>query len=240
MVSLTVEMGTLDLRKADQVPATGRHVDNLQGLLKGTRTPAWDPGPIDGSAGPRTKAAVELFQAGNGLVQDAIVGPRTWAKLIPFPQSSCIPPASPAPGPGEMAIKVFFTCAPDGDQSPPVGLTRVVPHAVTVLRTALEQLLMGPNAAEQAAGYVSLFSPATAAMLNTVELEAGGRAVVDFADLRAVIPNASASAAAHALLAQLDATVFQFPTVLSVQYRIDGSCDDFFNWLQFSCHDRTR
>ena len=139
-MSLTVEMDTIDLRNAGEVAATGRHVDNLQGLLKGTRTPAWDPGPIDGSAGPRTKAAVELFQAGNGLVQDAIVGPRTWAKLIPYPQSSCVPPASSAPGPGEMAVKVFFTCGQDGDQSAPVGLTRIVPHAATVLRAALEEL----------------------------------------------------------------------------------------------------
>jgi len=240
MVLLTVEMDTLDLRNAGQVPATGRHVDNLQGLLKGTRNAAWDPGPIDGSAGPRTKAAVEGFQAGNALVQDAIVGPRTWGKLIPFPESSCIPPASRAPGSGEMAVRVFFTCGQDGDQSLPVGLTRVVPHAVQVLRTALGQLIMGPSAPERAAGFVSIFSSATEGMLNVVELEPGGRAIVDFADLRPVIPNASASAAALALLAQLDATVFQFPTVLSVQYRINGSCDDFFNWLQLSCHDRTR
>ena len=47
-------------------------------------------------------------------------------------------------------------------------------------------------------------------------------------------------ARAPALLAQLDATVFQFPTVPPVQYRINGSCDDFFNCVQFSCHDRTR
>lgn len=139
-----------------------------------------------------------------------------------------------------MAAKVFFTCTQDGDQQPPVALTRIAPHSVTVVRTDFEQLLMGPNAAEQAAGFSSIFSSATAGMLDSVDLEASGRAIVDFADLRPVIPNASASAAALALLAQLDATVFQFPTVLSVQYRLNGSCDDFFNWLQFSCHDRTR
>jgi len=240
MVTLTVDMDTLDLGNADHGPTTGSHVDNLQGLLKATRVPVWDPGPIDGSAGPRTKAALVAFQAGNGLVQDAIVGPMTWGKLIPFPQSSCVPPALPGPSPGEMAVKVFFTCTQDGDQQPPVALTRIVPHSVAVVRTALEQLLMGPNAAEQAAGFSSILSSATAGMLDSVDLEASGRAIVDFADLRPVIPNASASAAAHALLAQLDATVFQFPTVLSVQYRLKGSCDDFFNWLQFSCHDRTR
>ncbi|MGI9023750.1 MAG: peptidoglycan-binding domain-containing protein [Acidimicrobiales bacterium] len=53
-------------------------------LLKGTRNSAWDPGPIDGLGGPRTKAAAVAFQGANSLTQDAIVGPLTWGKLIPF------------------------------------------------------------------------------------------------------------------------------------------------------------
>lgn len=36
-------------------------------------------------------------------------------------------------------------------------------------------------------------------------------------------------------MSQFNATVFQFPTVTSVEYRINGSCDDFFEWLQRVC-----
>lgn len=86
VVSLTVRMDTVDLRNAADEFVTGRHVDNLQGLLKGTRTPAWDPGPIDGLGGPMTRQAVVAFQADTGLEADAIVGPLTWGELVPFPR----------------------------------------------------------------------------------------------------------------------------------------------------------
>jgi hypothetical protein len=64
--------------------------------------------------------------------------------------------------------------------------------------------------------------------------------VVSFGDLRPIIPNASTSAGSQLLLAQLDATVFQFSTVRSVEYRIDGSCARFFEWLQLACAVRSR
>jgi len=84
MSSVTVNMDFIDLRSAESSQVLGRHVDNLQGLLKGTRNGAWDPGPIDGLGGPLTKAAVIAFQGANSLAQDAIVGPLTWGQLIPF------------------------------------------------------------------------------------------------------------------------------------------------------------
>ena len=84
MPSVTVDMDVIDLTNAASVPVTGRHVDNLQGLLKGTRNGAWDPGPVDGLAGSRTRAAVLAFQGASSLVQDAVVGALTWSRLIPF------------------------------------------------------------------------------------------------------------------------------------------------------------
>jgi len=84
MSSVTVNMDFIDLRNPDRTLVLGRHVDNLQGLLKAGRNPAWDPGPIDGRGGARTKAAVLAFQGANSLDQDAIVGPLTWGTLIPF------------------------------------------------------------------------------------------------------------------------------------------------------------
>ena len=240
MARLTVNMDTIDLRNADEVVVKGRHVDNLQGLLKATRVPHWDPGPVDGLGGPRTRESVRMFQVSNQLAPDVIVGPLTWGRLIPYYEPTCARPGVSPPGPGQMAVLVFFTCAQDGDESPPVALSRVVPQSPAVLRAALDQLLPGPDQAERTAGFTSWFSSATAGMVNAVALEPSGRAIVDFGDLRAVIPGASSSAGSRLLLAQLDATVFQFPSVRSVQYRLNGSCDEFFAWLQAECHDRAR
>ncbi|MDP1806912.1 MAG: GerMN domain-containing protein, partial [Acidimicrobiales bacterium] len=184
--------------------------------------------------------SVRVFQVSNQLAPDMIVGPLTWGRLIPYYEPTCVRPGVAAPGPGQMAVLVFFTCARDGDESPPVALSRAVPQSPAVLRTALDQLLAGPDQAERAAGFSSWFSDATAGMVNSVALEPSGRAIVDLGDLRPIIPGASSSAGSRLLLSQLDATVFQFPSVRSVRYQLNGSCDAFFEWLQAQCHDRPR
>lgn len=147
-------------------------------------------------------------------------------------------PAPPMPSVDEIAVHVFYTCA-DDDDGRPIALVRVVPETSGVLRAALDQLLAGPTAAERDAGFTSWFSEETRGMVASVNLSSAGHAVVDFDDLRPVIPNASASAGSQLLLDQLDATVLQFPTVRTVEYRIDGDCDAFFEWLQLAgCEPR--
>ncbi len=44
----------------------------------------YDPGPIDGIFGGMTEAAARAFQKSAGLMADAIIGPKTWAALIPM------------------------------------------------------------------------------------------------------------------------------------------------------------
>jgi hypothetical protein len=102
------------------------------------------------------------------------------------------------------------------------------------VQATLERLLAGPTEAERDLGYHSFFSRETAGMLRGVALD-GDRLTVDFADLRTVIPNASTSAGSELLLGELNATVFQFIEVRYVEYRIAGSCDAFWEWLQRAC-----
>ncbi len=45
-------------------------------------------GEVDGSSGPKTKAAIKNFQTQNGLNADGKVGPKTWRKLEAFLNSS--------------------------------------------------------------------------------------------------------------------------------------------------------
>jgi hypothetical protein len=108
-----------------------------------------------------------------------------------------------------------------------------------VLRAALDALVAGPTAAERNAGFTSWFSDTTTHVVRSVNLR-DAAAVVDFVDLRPLIPNASASAGSQMLLGELDATVFAIPGVESVEYRMSGSCDEFATWLQLECGARHR
>jgi hypothetical protein len=134
------------------------------------------------------------------------------------------------PAPGTTEVTVFFHRTEEL-----VPVTRTVPATTGVLRASLEQLLAGPTEVERTSGVSSWFSEATTGMLNDVTLDADGTAVVDLGDLRSVIPNASTSTGSTLLLEQLNATVFQFSTVERVDYRLEGSCDAFFEWLQRGC-----
>jgi hypothetical protein len=149
-------------------------------------------------------------------------------------------PPRPAPPPGQMEVAVFFTCTRPGAAAP-VPVFRLVPASQAVIRSSLEQLLAGPTGAELDAGLASWFSPATAGMLDSINLEPDGDLIVDFHDLRTVIPNASSSAGSEMLLGELDATVFQFTSVWTVVYRIEGDCEAFNEWLQLGgCEPRVR
>jgi len=145
----------------------------------------------------------------------------------------CESPPEPAVRADEMAVTVFFTCA-DGTLENLVSVGRAVSSSPRVLHASLDALVAGPGET----GLVSWFSKETASVVRSVDID-GDHAVVDFYDLRTLIPNASTSAGSKLLLDQLDATVFQFPSVASAEYRIDGSCDAFSEWLQLECTPRT-
>lgn len=110
----------------------------------------------------------------------------------------------------------------------------------TPIESALDALFAGPTDAERAAGIRSWFSDATAGMLRSVIVDSSGHVIVDLRDLSAVIPNAGSSTGSTLLLTELNGTVFGFDEVRSVEYRIDGSCDAFWDWLQYGCHTVSR
>lgn len=147
------------------------------------------------------------------------------------------------PGASEMEITVYFNCDERGGTGvAPFPVHRVVERSRAVLRASLTALLAGPTREERDASISSWFSAATAGLLRSVTVGAGGHAIVDFdARLSSVIPGASTSFGSAVLLSQLDATVLRFRTVESVEYRLDGDCAAFNEWLQGGgCEPRTR
>jgi hypothetical protein len=135
---------------------------------------------------------------------------------------------TPAPA-GVLTVDVHFT-----SDEQPVAVPRDVPRDAP-LHGALRAQLAGPTPAERAEGLASWFADSTASMLRGVELDEAGRAVVDFDDFSRIIPGASSSAGSALLLNELNATVFQFAEVREVEYRFEGDCDAFWNWLQRAC-----
>lgn len=133
--------------------------------------------------------------------------------------------------PAQDSVAVVFT---RGEEPAPVW--RPVRASADRLTAALTWLLQGPTPEERAAGVRSWFSATTAGALRAATVDAGGHAVVDFRDLPALIPSASSSTGSTMLLQELDGTVFGVPEVRSVEYRVDGSCERFWNWLQYDCH----
>ena len=152
------------------------------------------------------------------------------------PEAPADPDATPeAPAdPGTVEVAVYLTNDLRGDPC-----TEVFPRPRTVdaddpLTGALTALLEGPTPEEQDEGYGGWFSADTAGMLHSAEV-VSGTVMVDLADLRPVVPNASTSCGSSALLAQLDSTALDAADGASgVLYMIDGDQDVFYAWLQLA------
>lgn len=67
----------------------------------------FDPGPIDGIMGPRTRTAIRAFQTSRGLLVDGIVGPQTRAAFTaarPSPTPPASSPVAPSSSPAASIV----------------------------------------------------------------------------------------------------------------------------------------
>ena len=135
-------------------------------------------------------------------------------------------------------VEVAFTVN-GGECDDVVAYERQIDASADPIVAAFESLVAGPTIDEEASGAGSFFSAKTTGMVASAIVN-DGVLVVDFDDLRSVIPNASTSCGSMALLAQLSTTAFQFDDVERIRYEIDGSCDTFAEWLQRECMEYTR
>jgi len=84
----------LNLSGTSLAARTAKHKGKLSSsaqvmkIQRDLKNAGYDPGPIDGKMGPKTKAAVEAFQKDNSLKVDGVVGPQTWAKLSTYSKSN--------------------------------------------------------------------------------------------------------------------------------------------------------
>lgn len=168
----------------------------------------------------------------------------TWPRVLSRPEpvtGDCRAPTV-EPGPGETTVTVLFECttgAGEGFGLAPVY--RVVPVGLDPLTATLRELVKGPSGSELAAGFRSAFSEQTARALIGVEA-AGGRVVVDFQRFvrSPAISNITTSYGGLAFNTVLNANLFQYPQVEEVEYRVDGSCDAYWNAFEATCSIQTR
>lgn len=83
------EIAQVTSRPTLRLSSSGSFVLELQALLT---LLGYYNSPIDGNYQTGTEAAVRTFQQDAGLNSDGVVGPETWAKLLPAPSTEFTPP----------------------------------------------------------------------------------------------------------------------------------------------------
>jgi hypothetical protein len=131
---------------------------------------------------------------------------------------------------------VWFTCGQSAETyRMPTGRALVIDQDLplpSVVAEVIRQTLEGPTAGELSNGFTSFFSDESADALESVTFsESSGLTVIDFNE-GVTVNNASTSTGSEIFLGELLANVFQFDEVRSVEFRINGSCEAFWAFLQ--------
>ncbi len=147
---------------------------------------------------------------------------------ITFPEGPCAEEAPDADA-GLDVLTVYYTCGNGVLATADAFVYRRVPSTDRPLQATFRELLQGPSTRESDLGFRSVFSVASAATLESTALTAG-EAVIDFSELPTVI-GLSATDDVAFFVANLNANVFQFEGISSVEYRLGGSCAAFWEHL---------
>lgn len=164
----------------------------------------------------------------------------TPSKGEPEAARSCEPPILDAGGPSVTVFLADKNLTMPGDPEHYSPATRPISRqrARTPIRAALTELFSGVTPPERRGHCSSTFERGHPELLLGLNLE-GGRLVVDLRDLnREGLGHVSASHAGSVFLTQILLTLGQFPEVESVMFRMEGSCEDFYEKMQIGvCMD---
>lgn len=88
---------------------------NSVAVQKALKECGYDPGPIDGDLGPKTRAAIKVFQRAHGLKADGIVGPVTLGALAAVTPGLVVKSPTP-PKKGRIIHTLVWHCTatPEG------------------------------------------------------------------------------------------------------------------------------
>jgi len=94
----TKEMGHKAKEAVTPDKTKGEAAVDVRGAQQALRDKGFDPGPVDGTMGPRTTAAVRDFQSKEGLTATGQLDADTRARLMAGAHESSAPAASPSTG----------------------------------------------------------------------------------------------------------------------------------------------
>ena len=148
-------------------------------------------------------------------------------------QTGCSAPAESTPVREglDVTVTVYVFCGTGVGESGLIPVERVVPDDGAPLRASIIQLLIGVTPDEARAGLNSAFSPYTAGMLLSVDVD-GSTATIDLTAEFAQTNNFSTSNLSAVVLSQIEATVFQFPEIDGIELQVGG--ERFCGW-ETSC-----
>jgi hypothetical protein len=136
-------------------------------------------------------------------------------------------------------LQVYFPC---GSNDLAIGGTyvyRAVAPTDLVLTTTLREMTKGPDTDELALGFKSpLPDSADGSFLGLSIVD--GTAYIEFNGTDIFPDGVDTAEGAQIFLSTLNANVFQFTSIREVEYRLNGSCDAFWQQLGSGCESITR
>lgn len=135
----------------------------------------------------------------------------------------------PASNDGVMVLQIYFTCGNGEVPTADMFVYRTLPRSQQVLTATLNELVKGPSSSDRSLGFRSIFTKEDADIVDSLTVRSG-EALIDFSSLPPVT-GLGAADDADFFVANLNANVFQFTNVKSVEYRLGGSCAAFWEHL---------
>lgn len=167
-----------------------------------------------------------------------------WAARLLLACAAALAPTLPAnaaddrPAADTLRLTLWFSndrLNPDATDCRAVfPVVRQVPMTKGVAAATLRALFAGPTPQEAAAGYRSVFSPASSGLLKQVHIR-NRTAYVDMHDLGQVLSNATSSCGAAEFQAQVSRSLQTFPGITRVVYAFEGNPRSFYAWMNESC-----
>ena len=84
MAAISAGPAAADPTAGAAAPAALEGSARTREIQRALKMAGFDPGPMDGQMGQKTRTAIRDFQTAQGLEPDGKVGPRTWGKLEPY------------------------------------------------------------------------------------------------------------------------------------------------------------